>query len=50
MVGEKIYDDAVELEKRLWNREEYFEEDITLFSNIMDYIEHNREDFIKSFD
>lgn len=48
--GERIFEDAVSLEKKLWNREDYGEEDITLFSNIMDYIENNKEDFIKSFE
>lgn len=48
--GERIFEDAVNLEKKLWNREDYGEEDITLFSNIMDYIENNKEDFINSFE
>lgn len=43
-LGEKLWDNAVELEKRLWDRDEYYEEDIVLFSDIMDYLTEN---FIK---
>lgn len=45
-VGEQVYSDAVDFEKRLWNREDYGEDDITLFSNIMDFVEANLKSFI----
>lgn len=48
-VGLKIWDGLVELEKKMWNREDYSEDDITLLSNAMDYIEENKEDFYKYF-
>lgn len=48
-VGLKIWDGLVELEKKMWNREEYGDDDITLLSNALDYIEENKEDFYKYF-
>ena len=49
-ISDKIYDEAIELENRMWNREDYAEEHITLFSNIMDFIDSNREAFNDYFD
>lgn len=48
--GKKIYNELVALEKRLWNREDYGEEDITLFSNAMDFIADNLAEFTEYFD
>ena len=48
-VGEQIWDALVELERKFWNREDYSEEDIPLLSNVIDYIDADREDFIKYF-
>lgn len=48
--GEEIYDALVELERKLWSREDYSEEDIVTFSNAMDYVESNLEDFKKFFE
>lgn len=45
--GNNMFDDLVNFEKRLWNREDYYEEDITLFSWVVDYIEANKKDFEK---
>lgn len=47
--GERIWDDLVALEKKFWNREDYSEDDITTLSNVVDYIESNREDFENYF-
>lgn len=44
-VGERIWDDLVALEKKFWNMEDYSEDDITTLSNVIDYIESDREDF-----
>lgn len=49
-ISDKIYDEAIELENRMWNREDYSEEHITLFSNIMDFIDSDREAFNNYFD
>ena len=48
-VGERIWNDLVTLEKKFWNREDYSEDDITTLSNVIDYIESNREDFENYF-
>lgn len=48
-IGDDILENAVALEHKLWNREDYSEEDIPLFSNIMDFIMENKESFIKYF-
>lgn len=48
-IGEKIWDDLVALEKKFWNREDYSEDDITTLSNVIDYIESDREDFENYF-
>ena len=48
-VGKRIWDDLVTLEKKFWNREDYSEDDITTLSNVIDYIESNREDFENYF-
>lgn len=48
-VGKSIYNELVKLEKKMWNREDYSEEDITLFSDAMDYIENNKKDFIEFY-
>ena len=45
--GELIYKDAVELEQRLWDRQETYEDDITLFSNIMDFVTEHKDEFVK---
>ena len=47
--GEEIWDALVELEKKFWNREDYSEEDVTLLSDVIDYIESDREDFVRYF-
>lgn len=49
-ISDKIYEEAIELENCLWNRVDYLEEHITLFSNIMDFIDSNREAFNNYFD
>lgn len=48
--GEEIYKALTELEKKLWNREDYSEEDIPLFSNAMDFITANKEAFEEFFE
>lgn len=48
-VGKKIFDDLVALEKKFWNREDYSEDDITTFSNAMDFIEEHLEEFKEFF-
>lgn len=47
--GARIFDDLVTLEKKLWNREDYSEDDITTFSNAMDFIEEYLEEFKEYF-
>lgn len=49
-ISEKVYKDLVALEKKMWNREDYSEEDIPLFSSAMDFITDNRTLFMKYFD
>lgn len=46
-VGEKILLELWELEKKFWDRADYSEEDIPLFSNAMDFIEENSDKFIE---
>lgn len=48
-VGTKIFEDLVALEKKFWNREDYSEDDITTFSNAMDFIEEHLEEFKEYF-
>lgn len=48
-IGKKIFDDLVALEKKFWNREDYSEDDITTFSNAMDFIEEHLEEFKEYF-
>lgn len=48
-VGTQIFDDLVELEKKFWNRVDYSEDDITTFSNAMDFIEEHLEEFKEFF-
>ena len=48
-VGTQIFDDLVALEKKFWNRVDYSEDDITTFSNAMDFIEENLEEFKEFF-
>lgn len=48
-IGEEIYNDAVSLEKKFWDREDYGEEDIPLLSNMMDFIELHKVEFINYF-
>lgn len=45
MLGEEIYKNAMEFERKLWCREDYQDDDVVLFSHIMDYVEKNKEDF-----
>lgn len=48
-IGKKIFNDLVTLENKLWNREDYSEDDITTFSNAMDFIEKYLEEFMEYF-
>lgn len=48
-VGTQIFNDLVKLEQKLWKREDYSEDDITTFSNAMDFIEEHLEEFKKYF-
>lgn len=48
-IGKEIFNDLVKLEQKLWNREDYSEDDITTFSNAMDFIEKYLEEFIEYF-
>lgn len=48
-VGTQIFDDLVALEKKFWNRADYSEDDITTFSNAMDFIEEHLEEFKEFF-
>lgn len=48
-IGKKIFNDLVELEKKFWNRADYSEDDITTFSNAMDFIEEHLEEFEEYF-
>ena len=49
MIGKEIFNDLVDLEKKFWNREDYSEDDITTFSNAMDFIEEHLEEFEEFF-
>lgn len=44
-IGSELFADLVNLEKRVWNGEDTLEEDKTLLSNIVDYVEYNLDDF-----
>ena len=48
-VGTQIFDDLIVLEKKMWNRADYSEDDITTFSNAMDFIEEHLEEFKEYF-
>ncbi len=48
-VGTQIFNDLVALEKKFWNRVDYSEDDITTFSNAMDFIEEHLEEFKEFF-
>ena len=48
-IGKKIFNDLVTLENKLWNRADYNEEDITTFSNAMDFIETYLDEFKEYF-
>lgn len=48
-IGKKIYNDLVDLEKKFWNREDYSEDDITTFSNAMDFIAEHLKEFEEYF-
>lgn len=48
-IGTQIFDDLVVLEKKFWNRADYSEDDITTFSNAMDFIEEHLEEFKEYF-
>lgn len=48
-VGTQIFNDLVALEKKFWGRVDYSEDDITTFSNAMDFIEEYLEEFKEFF-
>ena len=48
-VGKEIFNDLVALEKKFWDRADYSEDDITTFSNAMDFIEEHLEEFKEYF-
>ena len=48
-IGREIFNDLVELEKKLWNREDYSEDDITTLSDAMDFIEVHLKEFEEFF-
>lgn len=48
--GKQIYEELKKLEKKFWNREDYGEEDIPLFSNAMDFIEAHKKEFEEFFE
>lgn len=48
-VGTQIFNDLVALEKKFWDRADYSEDDITTFSNAMDFIEENLKEFKEFF-
>lgn len=48
-VGTQIFDDLIVLEKKMWDRADYSEDDITTFSNAMDFIEEHLEEFKEFF-
>ena len=48
-VGTQIFDDLIVLEKKMWNRADYSEDDITTFSNAMDFIVEHLEEFKEYF-
>lgn len=48
--GEQIFKNLVELERKMWNRESYNEEDITFLSDAMDFIECYKEEFEEFFE
>ena len=48
-IGKEIFEDLVTLENKLWNRADYNEEDITTFSNAMDFIEAYLDEFKEYF-
>lgn len=47
--GGKLFENLVVLENKLWNRADYSEDDITTFSNAMDFIEANINEFKEYF-
>lgn len=48
-IGTQIFNDLVKLENKMWKREDYSEDNITTFSNAMDFIEEHLEEFKKYF-
>ena len=48
--GEQVFESLVELERKMWNRESYNEEDITLLSDAMDFIEYYKKEFEEFFE
>lgn len=45
--GEKTFGDLVLLEHKLWERKDYSEEDLPLFSIAMDFIESHYKEFME---
>lgn len=45
--GEQTFADLIKLEHTFWNREDYTEEDIPLFSTAVDFIESHYREFLK---
>lgn len=48
--GEQTFTDLIKLEHKFWNREDYAEEDIPLFSNAVDFIESHYREFLEFFE
>ena len=48
--GEQIFDALIALEKKFWDREDYNEDDITVLSNAMDFIEEHHDEFCEYFE
>lgn len=45
--GEQVFADLIKLEHKFWNREDYGEEDIPLFTTALDFIESQYREFKK---
>lgn len=45
--GEQTFTDLIKLEHKFWNREDYTEEDIPLFSTAVDFIESHYREFVE---
>ena len=44
--GRALFDGLCDLESKFWDRKDYDEDDITLYSNGLEYIKDNYDDFI----